>query len=198
MPQVPPLRTPTPDSSLIPAAQQAYLAELGHLPANEVLACILGQFAFECRHGSACMNFNVGCYKRGVGPDWTSFETTEWLGDPPVEHSMICEFSAWPTLEDALAFTIASLYQHFPEAWSAAVAGDSDAFVAGLKKRDYFTGPLLAYQAGVRKWRDFYVALLAGDERVTEPALDDLPAPAALAVEATTGLLDGDGPDSAA
>jgi hypothetical protein len=184
-------RTPTPDSSLIPAAQQAYLAELGHLPANATLAIILGQFAFECRHGAACMNFNLGAYKRGPGPDWTSFETTEWLGDPPVERTMVCDFSAWPTLESAVSFFIAGLFTRWPEAWSAAVAGDSDRFVAALKARDYFTGPLPAYQAGVRKWAAFYRALLAGDPAPTEPEILSPGDAGALAVD---GLLDSDDP----
>lgn len=196
MSEVPATRTPTPDSALVPAAQQAYLAELGHLPANEVLAILLGQWAFECNHGGACMNYNLGAYKRGPGPDWCSFSTTEWLGTPPVETHMVCEFSAWPTLESAVEFCISSLYNHFTEAWSRAVLGDSDGFVAGLKLRGYFTGPLLAYQAGVRKWRDFYLALLAGDPSPTEPEVDPLHATAAAL--ATQGLLDGDEPDPAA
>lgn len=188
MSEVPAVRTPTPDTSLVPAMRAAYVEQLGHAPSSETLAILLGQIALECGHGGECMNFNLGNYKRGPGPDWCSFQTFEYVGTPPVRTEMVCEFSAWPTLEDATAFFVAGLFTRYPEAWAAAVAGDAQAFAAGLRQRGYYTAPLAAYAAGVRRWQGYYLALLGGDPSPTEP---EILSPADAGVLATTGLLDG-------
>ena len=167
----------------------AYVAELGHAPSPETLAILCGQVALETGNMAALICWNIGNYKRGPGPDWCSFATFEYVGTPPVKTSMVCEFSAWPDMESAAAFFVSGLYTRYPEAWSAAVAGDVEGFAAGLRQRGYYTAPLALYVAGVRRWRDYYLALLAGDPAPTEPELMPL-SPGDAATMATTGLLD--------
>ena len=191
MAEVAAVRTPFAPAQLVAALSDAYRVQLGHDPAPATLAILCGQAALETANGRVCVCNNPGNYKRGPGPDWCAFETTEYVGTPPVKTSMVCEFSAWPTLEDACAFFVSSLYTSWPEAWAGAVAGDVGAFCAGLRKRGYFTAPLELYAAGVARWRDYYLALLGGDDRVTEP---EIVTPADAAVEATAGLLDSDDP----
>lgn len=190
MPEVANVTTPFTPAQLVAALQAAYCAQLGHDPTHATLAILCGQAALETANGRSCVCNNPGNYKRGPGPDWCSFETFEYVGNPPVKTSMVCEFSAWPTLEDAYGFFVSSLYTSWPEAWAGAVAGDVGAFCAGLRKRGYFTAPLELYEAGVRRWAEYYTALLGGDPAVTEPELS----PDDAAALATEGLLDSDEP----
>ncbi len=178
-------RTPVADADLIPALLAAYARELGHEPKHETLAVICGQIALETAHGAAVVCWNLGNYKRGPGPDWCSFETTEWLGTPPTPRKIVCAFSAWPDLASATDFFIPALYGHWPEAWHAAVAGDPVAFAAGLRLRGYYTAPVEQYAAGVKRWFDFYLALLGGVSVPEEPAL---PSPGDLGALGILGL----------
>jgi hypothetical protein len=188
MSQVPAAKTPFTPKELLAALSWAYRSQMGHEGAHHALAVLAGQVALETANGAACIAFNVGNVKRGPGPDWCSFSTFEYIGNPPVKTPMVCQFSAWPSLGDACQFFIAYLSEHWPEAWSGAVAGDVDAFALGLRKRGYYTAPEQLYAAGVRRWSAYYLGLLGGDDDATLP---ELPSPEDMAALATTGLLDG-------
>jgi hypothetical protein len=162
-------KTPFSPRELVDALGVAYVAELGHPPAHAVLAVLCAQVALETANGTKCIQWNVGNFKAGCSADECQFVTTEWLGDPPQAQQMTCSFSAWPSLADGCEYYLHALYTWWPDAWSAAVSGDADAFAAGLRKRGYYTAPLAAYAAGVRRWQTYYAALLGGDE---PPPLD--------------------------
>ena len=185
MAQVAPTVTPCTHADLIAAVSLAYLTDLGHAPSHATLAILLAQIALETGHASKLVAWNLGNYKRGPGPDWCRFETTEWLGTPPAPVQMECDFSAWPDLASAALFFIEGLYTHWPEAWSGAVAGDADVFATGLKMRGYYTAPESAYAAGVKRWQAYYLALLGGDD---SPTLPELPTDAEAAALARAGL----------
>jgi hypothetical protein len=186
---VPPTRTPFKPSDLIAALSAAHIAEMGHPASHETLAILCAQVALETANGASCVQWNLANVKAGPGPDTCDFTTFEYVG--PVKTTMVCAFSAWCSLTDGAQFLIHYLAWNWPEAWSGAVVGDALAFCVGLKKRGFFTAPVELYAKGVSKWRDYYLALLGGDDRVTEPDVASL---ADLATEATTGLLDGGAP----
>lgn len=187
MSQVPATVTPVSHADLIDALTVAYIASLGHPPLNDTLAVICAQIALETGDMRSCICWNVGNYKRGPGPDWCAFETTEYLGSPPVATKMTCEFSAWPDLPSACAFYVQALYSRWPEAWSAAVDGNPEAFAHGLRVRGYYTAPEALYAAGVRRWFSFYLALLGGSSPPAEPDMSGYGG----GVLGLAGLLDG-------
>jgi flagellum-specific peptidoglycan hydrolase FlgJ len=178
-------RTPFDGATLIAQLGVAYQAQMGHEPQHHTLAVLCAQVALETANGASCICNNIGNIKRGPGPDYCSFQTTEWEGTPPAPVVQVCEFSAWPDLASACQFYIAAMASHWPEAWSAAVAGDVPGFAHGLKVRGYFTAPEAQYAAGVARWFEHYMALLGGDVSVTQPAPVS---PEDAAVEATDGL----------
>jgi len=184
--QVPATTTPVTPQDLVAALGAAYAAQMGHPPEPDTLAVLCAQVALETGNMRSLVCYNLGNIKRGPGPDWCSFETFEYLGNPPVKTSMVCEFSAWPTLESACESFVAFLYQHYPEAWTAAVHGDPEGFARGLRVRGYYTAPVEQYAAGVKAWFGTYRKIVVGDSGATEPEL----AAGDAAVLATTGLLD--------
>ncbi len=181
------VKTPFVAQELIVRLGAAYQAQMGHEAAHQTLAVLCAQVALETANGTACICNNIGNIKRGPGPDYCSFTTTEYEGTPPSPVVQVCEFSAWPDLTSACQFYIAAMASHWPEAWTAAVDGDPTAFAAGLRQRGYYTAPLALYAAGVRRWFGYYLALLGGDSAVTEPELPEL-SPQDAATLAQTGL----------
>lgn len=167
--------TPVSDADLFAAIRAA-------LPISDAtLAILCAHVALETAHGARVVQWNVGNYKRGPGPDWCEFETSEWLaptgsppGTAPARTSVTGQFSAWPDLAGGCAFYAPAFARHWPEAWAGALAGDCGAFCAGLKARGYYTAPEPLYAAGVARWQTYYLALLAGDDEHTEPDLSDL------------------------
>ena len=156
-------KTPFTPAELIAALRAAYVPQLGHDPSNDVLGVLCAQVALETGNGASCICHNIGNFKAGEGPDVCSFTTTEWLGDPPAPQVMVCQFSAWPTLEAAAEAYLHALYTRWPEAWSAAVKGDAQGFAAGLRQRGYYTAPLAQYVAGVERWQAYYLKLLSAE-----------------------------------
>ena len=191
--QLPPTKTPFTPDTLIAALTTAFTSELGHPPTNQAIAVLAAQCALECANGAACIQNNLGCYKKGVSEDWCEFTTTEYLGNPPVKQTMVCAFAAWPDLPSASAFYIRSCYTNYPEAWAGAVQGDADAFASGLKQRGYYTAPEADYAAGVKRWQKFYLAKLGG----VSPPEPDPPviSPELAAAETEQALMDNP-PDS--
>lgn len=184
MSQVPPTRTPFTPTSLLAGLSWAYRQQMGHEPANEVRAILCAQVALETGNGAACVQNNIGNVRRGPGPDWCVFDTTEWIDGKRWEGPG--EFSAWPSLGDGCQFFVGYLSTRYSEAWTAAVKSDVEAFAAGLRQRGYYTAPEQAYAAGVRRWNVYYLALLAGDPAPTEPELG----PLGTGLLAWTGLAD--------
>jgi hypothetical protein len=170
--QVPPTHTPCTDEQLLAVIHWACTSALGHAPTDATLAVLCAHVAFETNHMASLVQWNIGNYKRGPGPDWCSFETFEYVGTPPVKKTMVADFSAWPDLNSAASFYVRAFSAHWPEAWAGALAGDTDAFSAGLRKRGYYTAPEQAYAAGMTRWQTYYAAKLAGDEAVTQPEID--------------------------
>lgn len=168
MTEVAAIKTPFQPADLIAALGTAYNEQLGHGPTHATLAVLCAQIALETANGTSAICNNVGNFKRGVSDDYCTFQTFEYIGG--VKTPMSCQFSAWPTLAQGCGYYLSALYTHWPEAWEAAVQGDPQGFADGLKARGYYTAPLELYAAGVKRWTDYYLARLGGDEAVTEPA----------------------------
>jgi hypothetical protein len=189
MSQVPATRTPFTPRDLLAALHWAFTTQMGHAPLDATLALLCAQVALETSNGGAAVQWNIGNVKRGPGPNWTEFQTVEYLGTPPLRTVCLGQFSAWMSLNDGSLFFVAFLSDHYPEAWTGAINGDASAFCAGLKQRGYFTAPLDAYLTGVQRWETFYASRLSGDHEVTEPEMPISVAGAG--VLAIDGLLDG-------
>ena len=169
--KIPATLTPCTDQQLVAALRGAYLAQLGIAPRDSTAAVLLAQVALETGHGARVVQWNVGNFKRGLTTDWCSFATTEILGG--VTQHMTCDFSAWPDLQSGVSDWIRALYTHWPEAWAAAVAGDSAAFAHGLRERGYYTAAEADYAAGLATWQRHYLRLLA--EQPEPPRVDEVP-----------------------
>jgi hypothetical protein len=175
MSQVPATKTPCTPLELVAGLMAAYAAQMGHEPEAPTLAVLCAQVALETANMHSLICWNIGNIKRGPGPDWCAFSTFEYVGTPPVKTPMVCEFSAWPSLESACERFVSFLYLSYPEAWEAATHGDPEGFARGLRSRGYFTAPVELYAAGVRAWFATYSKLLGG---APSPTADTLPAPA--------------------
>jgi hypothetical protein len=186
--QVAAVRTPCSDQELEASLSWAFTQLTGFAPSDATLAILCAHVALETGHMASMVCFNPGNYKRGPGPDYCTFQTFEYVGNPPVKTTVMAEFSAWPDFNSAFAFYVGAFSKHWPEAWAGALAGDADAFCAGLKARGYYSAPEQLYSAGVKRWQAYYSQHLGGDTSVTQPDLSDLgpSSPATLPEEATT------------
>ena len=123
----------------------------------------------------AAVNFNMGGVKAlGWTGAWHEVATTEVIqrselnktlsrGNAEVAHDQgelfvlvrfrppapECQFRAYGSLEEAVADYMKLLRRRFGDALAAASAGETDVFVAALKKKGYFTGSLEEYKKSV-------------------------------------------------
>ena len=177
MPEVPARLTPASPLELVEAVEAAYACQFGRPPQLRTVAVLCAQLALETANGQKIICWNPGNFKRGPTTDWCAFGTTEYVGSPPVATPMRCEFSVWPSLADGVGAWMHALYDHWPEAWAAAVLGDAPGFARGLKLRGYYTAPEAAYARGLATWCDRYVELLAGGPVPVVRDDDAFPAP---------------------
>ena len=188
MAEVAATRTPFTSAQLVAALTDAYRAQLGHDPATATLAILCAQIALETGNGRACEDWDLGNFKAAPGADFQSFKTWEMVAG--VRTPMVCRFAVFPSLEAGAEAYLHDMYSRWTLAWSAAVAGDPQAFAFGLadqKPYPYYTADRHEYAAGVSRWTTYYLALLDHDPAPTEPEILSPGDAGALAVE---GLLD--------
>ncbi len=139
------------------AFRTAFQNEIGRTPSNSTLAILVAQSCLECGRWKSmhCYNFgNIRPPKNWNG-DYCQFRCNEqtapgkWVWyDPPSPGSNFVAFEDAPS---GAAFYMKTLSQHWPEAWTAALNGDSTGFVHGLKQRGYFTADEAPYRAAVQR-----------------------------------------------
>ena len=167
----------------------AFEAEIGRTPSNSTLAILVAQSCLECGRWVSMHCYNFGNIRppKNWGGDYCQFRCNEkingvWVWfDPPSAGS---NFVAFETPEAGATFYMNMLSQHWPEAWTAALNGDTTAFVHGLKQRGYFTADETPYRIGVQRLcAEFFDYMNRG---LINPTPDTLPATA----EPPAGLAD--------
>lgn len=158
---------------VLKAFQAAITKIVGTAPSNSMLAILVAQSALECARWVSMHCFNFGNIRPATGwtGDYTQFRCNEkikgvWVWyDPPSAGS---NFVAFETATDGAEFYIRKLIEKWPEAWAAALHGDTAGFVHGLKQRGYFTADETPYRIAVQKMcTEFFNYLQRG--LVTEP-----------------------------
>lgn len=141
---------------VLKAFRAAFEKIMGSAPSNSTLAILTAQSALECARWVSMHCFNFGNIRPPKG--WTGaycqFRCNEkikgvWVWyDPPSPGS---NFVAFETAEDGAEFYMRKLAQQWPEAWNAALHGDTAGFVHGLKVKGYFTADETPYRVAVQK-----------------------------------------------
>ena len=174
---------------VLKAFRAAFEAAIGREPSNSTLAILVAQSCLECERWVSmhCYNFgNIRPPKNWSG-DYCQFRCNEkingaWVWfDPPSAGS---NFVAFETPEAGATFYMNMLSQHWPEAWTAALNGDTTGFVHGLKERGYFTADEAPYRIGVQRLCAEFFAYM--NQGLVGSSPNALPAPA----ESPTGLAD--------
>lgn len=131
------------------ALNAAYRAKHGKDIPENVWPILLAQWSCETGYGKSQYNYNFAGIK-GYGPtgQGTRKSTKEGYGETEVRIKDV--FRAYDSAEQAAGDYIRLLETKFPEAWKAALRGDTDGYVAGLVKRHYFTGDPEVYRGWIR------------------------------------------------
>lgn len=141
---------------VLKAFRSAFEAEIGRTPSNSTLAILVAQSCLECGRWKSMHCYNFGNIRppKNWGGSYCQFRCNEkinglWVWfDPPSAGS---NFVAFDTAEAGARFYMNMLSQHWPEAWTAALNGDTTGFVHGLKQRGYFTADEAPYRSAVQK-----------------------------------------------
>jgi hypothetical protein len=128
--------------------RQAWTKVTGEAPDDKTVALLTAQWAHETAHGASMYNYNFGGIK-GTGPTGLSVEQHTKEGWGRSERQITDRFRAYESPEAGAEDYVKLLTHRFPEATSAARAGNAEGFVQGLKQRGYFTGDAQAYQRSV-------------------------------------------------
>lgn len=141
-------------ADVIAAFRSAFVSLMGVDARAETIAVLVAQSALECARWASmhCYNFgNIRPPANWAG-DYCQFRCNEKIGgkwvwfDPPSAGS---NFVAFENASDGAAFYLSKLRGKWPEAWTAALAGDAAGFVHGLKLRGYFTADEAPYLKAV-------------------------------------------------
>lgn len=132
----------------------AWLGRFGADASDKNLLVLMAQSSLETAAWRRMMCFNFGNVKaspssRPGAPDYCVFRTTEIENGVSVPQD--APFRAFPDASSGAAFFLAFLATHEPDAWPAVLAGDVDAFAAGLKRDGYFTADAAAYARGLER-----------------------------------------------
>jgi peptidoglycan hydrolase-like protein with peptidoglycan-binding domain len=138
------------------AFRVAFAALIGGAPSNSTLAILVAQSALECARWASMHCFNFGNMRppRDWAGSYCQFRCNEkidgaWVWfDPPAPGS---NFVAFETAEDGARYYLEQLQKRWPEAWYAAIKGNSVDFVHGLKEHGYFTADEAPYRAAVQR-----------------------------------------------
>lgn len=138
------------------AFRAAFEKITGSLPSNSTLAILTAQSALECARWVSMHCYNFGNIRppKGWTGDYCQFRCNEkikgvWVWyDPPSPGS---NFVAFENAADGAEFYMRKLAQQWPEAWNAALHGDTAGFVHGLKIKGYFTADETPYRVAVQR-----------------------------------------------
>lgn len=162
-PMTPPVRTKATPEDVIDAFWHAHQRVIGGPCPVNLLTMLTAMSAFETDEWRAMWCWNLGNI-RGTAPgtgEWTSIK-----GASEIENGREVfydvgpdnKFAAYPNIlasaEHVVRFlgtaTKPPAPNRYQAAWDAAVAGDVDGFVAGMKAGGYFTAGLKHYTKGVQ------------------------------------------------
>lgn len=147
--------TPMTALDVLKAFRVAFERLTGSLPSSSTLAILTAQSALECARWKSMHCFNFGNIRppKNWGGGYCQFRCNEkingvWVWyDPPSAGS---NFVAFETAEDGAEFYMRKMSQQWPQAWSAALHGDTAGFVHGLKIKNYFTADEAPYRRAVQ------------------------------------------------
>lgn len=178
---VPVVRTSLSAGQAQEALRAAWEKVTGEAPSDKTLALITAQWAHETGSGKSMYNYNFAGIK-GAGPDGLSVAQSTKEGWGQTERRIVDNFRAYRTAEEGATDYVQLLARRFPDAVEGAKAGDSAAFVRGLKSRGYFTGNEGAYLSSVNRIAGGYLGQDLGVP-TSAPALDYRPLPAGDALD---------------
>lgn len=155
------IRTPFSQDELLKAVSLALMCELGHAPSQASVAVLCAQIALETANGAACIQWNVGNYKRpdpAMG-DYCTFVTTEDIHGVPVK--LVQPFACYPNLAAGCIAFVHSQATRWALAWPSVLLGDPKGYALGLhaQKPPYYTADPDSYAAGVSRWFSHYMSL---------------------------------------
>lgn len=141
-------RTQLSGSEAAEALKSAWTQVRGEAPSQETLSILVGQWAHETGRGQSMLNFNFGGIK-GTGPSGMSaaYGTREGWGENATR--VVARFRAYGSAEEGARDYVSLLARRYPNAVSAAEAGDARGFVQALKTNGYFTDNLASYTRSV-------------------------------------------------
>lgn len=172
---VPVVRTSLSAGQAQEALRAAWEKVTGEAPSDKTLALITAQWAHETGSGKSMYNYNFAGIK-GAGPDGLSVAQSTKEGWGQTERRIVDNFRAYRTAEEGATDYVQLLARRFPDAVEGAKAGDSAAFVRGLKSRGYFTGNEGAYLSSVNRIAGGYLGQDLGVS-TSAPTLDYRPRP---------------------
>ncbi len=143
-------RTPLSGSQASRLLSQAWEQVTGQPPSQKTLSTLWAQWALETGRGRAMRGFNFGGLK-GTSPGGGSavLKTHEGYGDHRV--AIQSRFRTYATPEAGALDYVRTLQERYPEAIQAAAAGNTQGFVAGLRKRGYFTADPKDYNKAIQR-----------------------------------------------
>ena len=143
-------RTPLSGSEASRLLSHAWEQVHGQPPSAKTLSALWAQWALETGRGRAMRGYNFGGIK-GTAPGGGSavLKTHEGYGDHRV--SIQSRFRAYATAEAGAVDYVRTLSERYPEATKAATNGDLHGFVAGLRKRGYFTADPSDYSRAIER-----------------------------------------------
>jgi flagellum-specific peptidoglycan hydrolase FlgJ len=141
-------RTRLSGSEAAEALRAAWTQVRGEAPSQETLSVLVGQWAHETGRGQSMLNYNFGGIK-GTGPSGLSaaYSTREGWGEGATRE--VARFRAYGSAEEGARDYVSLLARRYPNAVSAAEAGDARGFVQALKTKGYFTDNVASYSRSV-------------------------------------------------
>jgi hypothetical protein len=141
-------RTRLSGSEAAEALRSAWTHVRGEAPSQETLSVLVGQWAHETGRGQSMLNYNFGGIK-GTGPSGLSaaYNTREGWGEGATRG--VARFRAYGSAEEGARDYVGLLARRYPDAVSAAEAGDARGFVQALKTKGYFTDNVASYSRSV-------------------------------------------------
>ncbi|MCB9589019.1 MAG: glucosaminidase domain-containing protein [Polyangiaceae bacterium] len=143
-------RTPLSGGEASRLLSQAWERVHGTPPSAKTLSTLWAQWALETGRGRSMRGYNFGGIK-GTAPGGGSavLKTHEGYGDHRV--AIQSRFRTYATPEAGAADYVRTLSERYPEATKAAASGDVHGFVAGLRKRGYFTADPNDYSRAIER-----------------------------------------------
>ena len=177
---IPNVLTPMTALDVLKAFRGAFSDEVGRTPSNSTLAILVAQSALECARWKSMHCYNFGNIRppRDWTGDYCQFRCNEqvapgkWVWYSPPDPGS--NFVAFPDAKSGAAFYMKMLATRWPEAWTAALNGNTQLFVHALKQRGYFTANEAPYLAAVTKlcaeFFDYMSRGLLNPEEIPLPA----------------------------